>query len=276
MEVPMTIYMPDPSMSLAERIHDAEASKYISDLAVLGYTVVPGVLMQDEIVRLRDAAQVLLGSDASVEDACGHRVWNLLRSGHVFARVVADETVDLLLDYLVGESRLLSSLHANAISPGAGRQALHTDVPFVAPPLPALPLLANTIWCLDDWAAGRGATEAVPGSHLVRSHPPCQPVTGDLTAIECEAGSVIVTNGNLWHGSGPYDQLPLTAAERVGVLALYCRAYMAPQEDYADIAAAMSGPVARRLRSRVPYPFDGTGPDERYAKAAGMALSPFA
>jgi ectoine hydroxylase-related dioxygenase (phytanoyl-CoA dioxygenase family) len=260
---------------LAERVIETGVALHISDLAVLGYTVVPRALVRPEVAELRAVATDLLESDAAVDDPCGRRVWNLLRRDPRFVRVLADDRIDVLLDYLVGTSRLLSSMHVNSISAGATAQAIHTDVPFVMPPLPSPPLLANTIWCLDDWSAGLGATEVVPGSHLAQTHPQGEPAADEVVPIECESGSVIVTNGNLWHRSGPSDSRRPGVISRIAVLALYCRNHLARQEDYSDLPSSDIGAAIARIDPVVPYPFDSNGPDERFLNAQKLATSPF-
>lgn len=272
----MSLYRAAPAVSLHERVTAAGAASHISDLAILGYTVVPGILAPYEVTEFRAIADEMLASDVSVADPCGRRVWGVLRRDRRFARVLADHTVDLLLDYLVGESRRLSSLHINAIHQGAAAQAIHTDVPFVAPPLPSPPLLANTIWCLDDWSPGHGATEVTPGSHTTRTHPPAESAPDDMVTVECEAGSVIVTNGNLWHRSGQFDVSGTGVSSRVAVLALYCRSHLTPQEDYADLGLTLSPAIASRLCPKVPYPFDDRGPTPRFSVAQALADSPYA
>ena len=270
----MTSYDPEPAADLLERVGRLQLHRHVTELAIAGHTVLPDILTTTETTRLRARAVELLTSSAAVHDPCGRRVWNLLRHDSQFTRLLTDPQVEALLTYLVGRHALLSSLHINAVDPGAPAQDVHHDTPFVPAPLPQHPLVANTIWCLDDWQPRHGATEVLSGSHLAATHPPADP-TG-LTAVECPAGSVIVTNGNLWHRSGAHADR--TGTSRIGILALYCRRYVTPQETYTDIAATLANGnalLAARLGVDAPYPFGPSGPDQRFGLAQASSTSPF-
>ena len=271
----MTSYDPEPATDLLHRIDTLRLHGHVTDLAIAGYTVLADVLSPTETTRFRARSVELLTGAAAVDDPCGRRVWNLLRHDALFTSLLTNPQVEALLTYLVGRHARLSSLHINTVDPGAPAQDIHHDTPFVPPPLPPHPLVANTIWCLDDWQPGHGATEALPGSHLAATYPPAGPIA--LTTIECPAGSVIVTNGNLWHRSGAHPVA--TGASRIGILALHCRRYVTPQETYTDIAEAIANgnpQLATRLGADAPYPFGPSGPDHRFALAQAASTSPFA
>ena len=65
----------------------------------------------------------------------------------------------------------------------------------------------NTLWLLDDMTPENGATRVIPGSHKWYVRPQRKMEGQDRKMaldnerlIEAKAGSVIVVNGNLWHG----------------------------------------------------------------------------
>ena len=79
------------------------------------------------------------------------------------------------------------------------RQPIHADRMFFS----GCDGYMNCIWALDDFTAERGATRVISGSHR-RPWPtalpaPLLPVDGE-EQVECRAGSLIVTHGDLWHG----------------------------------------------------------------------------
>ncbi len=269
----MTGFDPAPAKGLLDLVAEFDLWQQVGELAIAGYTVLPEVLSHEETAGLRSLACDLLTGPVALQDPCGHRVWNLLKHNRTFLRLLEDDRVNVLLTVLLGEGAVLSSMHINAITPGAAAQECHVDTPFVPGPLPATALLANTIWCLNTWREGQGATEACPGSHLVRS--PAPDADASMVPIECPAGSVIITNGAVWHRSGAYDQQGVLP--RIGVLALYCRSFVVTQERYDTVAAQVDDArLAARLGRRSPYPFGAEGPDQRFADAQLLARSPFA
>jgi hypothetical protein len=109
---------------LIQRVESHELWQQIGELAIAGYTVVHDVLSHDETMAMRSAAEELLSSAPAVAEPSGRRVWNLLRRSRLFTRVLADDDINILLDYLLSASRLLSSVHLNEVGPGSPGAAL--------------------------------------------------------------------------------------------------------------------------------------------------------
>ena len=65
------------------------------------------------------------------------------------------------------------------------------------------PVMLQVVWMLDGFTADKGATRIVPGSHR---HPEAYPPEGRKIAHvvqpEGPPGSVMVFNGQCWHGGG--------------------------------------------------------------------------
>jgi ectoine hydroxylase-related dioxygenase (phytanoyl-CoA dioxygenase family) len=65
--------------------------------------------------------------------------------------------------------------------------------------------VCNSIWLLDDFTAGNGATRVVPGSHRLGQRPgdamadPAARHPGQVQLI-APAGTVVIFNSHLWHG----------------------------------------------------------------------------
>ena len=102
----------------------------------------------------------------------------------------------------LGPDVILGSLNARIVRPGDPVQPLHSDVP------PALrkqgkPVMLNAVWMLDAFTSDNGATRVVPGSH--RHSDPEPPAAVELPYVVAPtgpAGSVLVFNGQCWHGGG--------------------------------------------------------------------------
>jgi ectoine hydroxylase-related dioxygenase (phytanoyl-CoA dioxygenase family) len=78
--------------------------------------------------------------------------------------------------------------------------------------------MMNTIWPLHDYTVANGATRVVPGTHQSRlQEPPDGFETHYEFPVEAPAGSVIIINGQTWHGGGANR----TEAKRVAMFAHY-------------------------------------------------------
>jgi ectoine hydroxylase-related dioxygenase (phytanoyl-CoA dioxygenase family) len=120
----------------------------------------------------------------------------------VFEICFTEPRVLACVAHVLGEFKL-SSLNFRAALPGQGLQALHVEGGPVTDP--ARYQVCNSIWLLDDFTAGNGATRVVPGSHRFGKTP------GDVMTdvrgahpqevlLRAPAGTVVVFNSHLWHG----------------------------------------------------------------------------
>jgi len=184
------------------------------------------------------------------------RMWNLVNKGECFRDLVIHPLTDELVGHVLGEQFILSTHSANIANPGSVRMGLHTDqwwMPqsvrpdgeYVRPseitrqprpefidPDPALgiapPVVCNTMWMLSDFTATNGATELVPGSHLSGAHPDPKDQSGyDIVQPEAPAGSLMVFDGRLWHGTGANA----ANSARLGILVTFCAPQFRQQEN---------------------------------------------
>jgi ectoine hydroxylase-related dioxygenase (phytanoyl-CoA dioxygenase family) len=142
-----------------------------------------------------------------------HSVRTLLNKGRIFIDIA---THPIVLAYMrhafLGKDFILCSATGGIMRTDSIAQAIHIDqiaIPFPTP----IPVLVNTIFCISDFEATRGATRVVPRSHLGPPPPiDLDPDTKDMInpkpietiPAEAKAGSVIVFDGRLWHGGGAF------------------------------------------------------------------------
>tara|TARA_B100000029_G_scaffold411565_1_gene413957 strand:+ start:883 stop:1962 length:1080 start_codon:yes stop_codon:yes gene_type:complete len=185
------------------------------------------------------------------------RVWMLVNKGEVFRDLVTHSFMTPLIEFLLGEDFLLSTLSANIAKPGGVEMGLHTDQWWMPRPSPRKdphiaagniqrgeyygvsngdpdeainpPCACNVMYCLTDFTEINGATRIVPKSHLTGLQPtPDVPHTTVSIAAEAKAGSAIVFEGRLWHGTGANK----SNGNRLGLLATYCAPQFRAQENY--------------------------------------------
>ena len=184
------------------------------------------------------------------------RLWMLANKGACFRDLIEHPLVDELVGHVLGADFILSTLSANIAKPGGVRMGLHTDQWWMPQPVRtgepykraseitrkpepsfvrpdaalgiAPPVVANTMWMLSDFSPQNGATEVVPGSHLSGAHPhPTEQGGYPIFQPEAPAGTLMVFDGRLWHGTGAH----IGGGDRLGVLATFCCPQFRQQEN---------------------------------------------
>ena len=181
-----------------------EVSQAVHEIDIYGFTVLADVLSRDQVLELR-MALVRCEREHGTEHAhrgTARHVANLPTLDAAFHQVIDHPRVLPLLERFLGETLILGSLNARIVTPGDGLQGLHSDISQDMLN-PVSPVMMNTVWLLDDFSAENGGTRVVPGSHRSgRALPPEGFDVKHIVQPEAPAGSVIVFNGQTWHGGG--------------------------------------------------------------------------
>ncbi len=206
------------------------------DLREVGFHIIENVIPvaeADEVCKVvwklveEDLAN---GHDHSYGDGKIRRVWAIVRKAPIFRSLIQHPTVVSVWKRLLGEDVIASTFTANIVDPGAPSGGWHIDYPYWAmqPPFPSGALTGQTVWMLDDFTVENGATACIPGSHKTLRRPELGEADGlEMCIAAAPKGSILFTNGAIWHQSRPN----LTATPRVGLLGMYNRAVVYPQED---------------------------------------------
>lgn len=216
--------LPAPTRDLAQARRDLDHY----GLAIVADALSPGELAALRARLLEQAAGEREHGVASLEyGGANQRVWNLVNKGSIFREILAAPLVRDLIGHVLGEPFLLSSHTANIAGRGGEAMVLHSDQGY-APPEITIPLVANVMWMVDDFTEANGATRVVPGSHRSGTHPDPQHPP-ETVAATGPAGSALVFDGRLWHGTG----CNRTDALRHGVLTYFARPFLRSQENFA-------------------------------------------
>ena len=184
------------------------------------------------------------------------RIWMIINKGRPFVDLLYNARVLAMVELLLGENFLLSSHGANIAKQGGVKMPLHTDqwwmpAPIVqapnplpvgsitrqkTPPLPdAEPLVVapcacvNVLWYLRDFNEDMGSTRVLPGSHLSGRQPrDADDVPGAVISVAGKAGTVLVIDGRIWHGTGAN----VTSNDRLTAITTFCGPQFRPQENY--------------------------------------------
>jgi len=197
-----------------------------------GYTIVEDAIEPDLVDQLLATLDRLVGDLGIVpagnrfEGGNTLRIYNLLAHDEVFRRVPVHPSVLPVVDGVLGDGCLVSSLSSIDIRPGEIAQPIHADDQLIPIPKPHPPTVCNTMWALTDFTEANGGTRIIPGSHLADSSPEYGSEYDSIPA-EMPRGSVLIWHGSLWHGGGANA----TDERRVGIAMNYCAGYIRQQEN---------------------------------------------
>jgi len=222
-----------------------------------GFLLLESLIPPDTTTELREHALSL--AVAEQEAGKGHsylandsaqRVWNLVDKGEIFEEAIQHPKMLAAMEYLLGADCTLSSFTVNVLYPSAPDAGLHIDYPLsgLPTPRPNFPMVANSVWFLDDWTLENGATSCVPGSHRRLEALPEPGVAYDDALQICgPRGSVLIVNGAIWHGSSENR----TNESRVGLLGFFCRSMLKPQQAHLELVSdeviSRATPTLKRL-----------------------------
>jgi ectoine hydroxylase-related dioxygenase (phytanoyl-CoA dioxygenase family) len=265
---------------------DVEQAK--GDLAELGIARIADALSADEVAALRQRLVEQAAAEAAAGvaffdggDGANQRVWNLPSKGAVFLDLLRHPVVRTFARHVLEGDYCLSSHTANIAGPGGVAMALHSDQGY-APRDIAKPLAMNVMWMLNDFTEDNGATRLVPGSHRWTHEPPQDESVATVAGVG-PAGTALVFDGRVWHGTGANT----TADDRrYGVLTYFCRPWLRPQENYTlsthpdvldtldDELQALLGLRVWRTLGGVEGPWGPGTPDASGFRTAGFVRRP--
>ena len=189
----------------------------VVELETHGFTTVKAVLSEAQIERAKAAilARVegtvghAIDVDTATEDDLQGTTYipYMLYDDEIFEEILVEPKPLALINYLLGESCLLSSMGCHFKGPGGIPLPLHSDNGNGIPaPFPATSHVANVNYALTPYSREAGALALVPGSHkLARQPRPAEADLGenanpDAIAMNIDPGDAVIWHGNSWHG----------------------------------------------------------------------------
>lgn len=204
---------------------------HVEQLKVNGYTIVENAIAP-ELIDALNAAVARLEHELDAKPAMNSfegshtvRIYNLLALDPVFQQVPTHAAVLPLIESVIGEECLVSSLASIAIDPGEIAQPIHADDQMIPLAKPHIPIVCNSMWALTDFTEENGATRLVPGTHTGPS--PAYGSQQSSIPAEMKKGSVLVWDGSLWHGGGANR----SKDRRIGIAMNYCAGFIRQQEN---------------------------------------------
>jgi ectoine hydroxylase-related dioxygenase (phytanoyl-CoA dioxygenase family) len=195
--------------------------------AILENAIEPDLVaaLRDDLLRLERELEIRPASN-DFEGRQTWRIYNLLVHGALYERIPVHPNVLPVVEGVLDDGCLISSLSSIAIGPGETAQPIHADDQLIPLDKPHRAIICNTMWALTDFTDANGATRLVPRTHTADDSPR---YGGDYETIpaEMKAGSVLVWHGSLWHGGGANR----TGERRVGIAMNYCAGFVRQQEN---------------------------------------------
>lgn len=205
---------------------------HLQRIADVGYTIVEDAVAPDLIDEIVETLE-RLERDLDIRPARNafegtrtYRAYNLLAHDPVFRAVPVHSSVLPIVEGVLDEGCLISSLSSIAIGPDEVPQPIHADDQIMPLPKPHPATVCNSMWALTDFTEANGATRIIPGSHLSERSPDFGTPYDSIPA-EMARGSVLVWHGSLWHGGGANT----THQRRVGLAMNYCAGWVRQQEN---------------------------------------------
>ena len=206
--------------------------QHLEAVARDGYTIIPDVFSADTAAALLHDVQrlerdlAITPATNGFEGTSTWRIYNLLVHGGLFEAIPVDPIVLPVVEGVLDNGCLVSSLSSIAIGPGESAQPIHADDQVMPLAKPHVATVCNTMWALTEFSEVNGATRIIPGSHLA-DHSPVYGQHYDSIAAEMSVGSVLLWHGSLWHGGGAN----VTEQRRYGLAMNYCAGWIRQQEN---------------------------------------------
>lgn len=183
-----------------------KADQAVFELDLFGFTVIPEVLTPSQVTRfsdMLDAADERIGVEYAYENAFARLVPCVPALDDDALELIDHPAVLPVLETVLGHDIVLGSMNSRIVRPGDPHQGMHSDIPTVHRRTQGRPVMLQVVWMIDGFTSTNGATRIVPGSHR---HEAASPPDGlDLPHVMSPtgpAGSVLIFNGQCWHGGG--------------------------------------------------------------------------
>jgi len=209
-----------------------EVEKHLREIAERGYSVIEDALDPDLVNQVSEALEriehetgvVPANNDFEGRDTV--RIYNLLAHAGVFEQIPVHPRILPVVEGVLDDGCLISSISSISIGPGESPQLIHSDDQVIGLERPHRAVVCNSMWAISDFTEANGATRLVPGSHRW-DHGPEPGAEIETIPATMKRGSVLVWHGSLWHGGGANT----TRERRVGLAMNYCAGFIRQQEN---------------------------------------------
>jgi len=217
-------------------LSDKEIQSHVEQIAEQGFSIMENAIDGDFqaglMAELERLESVRPGGDLSPAPFTGfytRRWFDLLNDADIWQKVAIHPWVLQVLEHVLGENFLLSTMGSAVIGPGEAAQGIHCDDMVYKFPRPHPNLVCNTMWALSDFTEETGATRVVAGSNRLDADPDMMqpPQAFDTVGLIMPAGSIAFVVGTCYHGAGAN----VSEETRYAMTINYCNGRMRQQEN---------------------------------------------
>jgi ectoine hydroxylase-related dioxygenase (phytanoyl-CoA dioxygenase family) len=207
--------------------------KHLEEIDRQGYTVIENVLTPEQCARIgKRLDEIYAARDAAGKtnypeiDPTQERIlFNLHNKDPLFLELIDHPAILPILENKMEPTVIQNYFNARDPKPGCKDQRLHLDSRI---PIPTNTVMMQVVWMIDDFSVENGATRAVPGSHKSGACPDPAITYPEERHITGKAGSVLLYNSSLWHGSSKAT----SPARRWGIISTYTRWFIKQSMDF--------------------------------------------
>ena len=155
-----------------KKLTEEQVKDHVDSVAKNGYSIMENAIDQeflleicDELARLEKVGP---GGDIPLGPFTGfvtRRWFDVLNDGEVWQRVATHPWILKVIEGVLGEGFLLSTMGSAVVGDGDESQLIHTDDQVYLVPRPHPNLVCNTMWALSDFNETTGAAQVVPESN---------------------------------------------------------------------------------------------------------------
>jgi ectoine hydroxylase-related dioxygenase (phytanoyl-CoA dioxygenase family) len=237
-------------------LSEGALAKALHEIEDQGYTVLENAIseelldeLNEELLRIERDHEIV-PSPNDFEGQKTVRIYNLLAYGSSFSQVPILPKLLPVIEGVLDDGCLISSVSSISIGAGETPQPIHADDQVIGLKRPHDAVVCNSMWALTDFTEANGATRIVPRSHKKPEWPEYGSQEIESIPAEMKRGSILVWNGSLWHGGGSN----LTDERRVGLAMNYCAGFIRQQENQQlGIPREIAATFPERLQRLVGY-----------------------
>lgn len=232
----MTAVMPNLIATVAADLGKKSKEQALEELRIQGFTLLPNMIPQDELVETRQHLDALLQKDINdygKEELLKIRELGTLRfmlaHDPYFIEFANRRSVMELVESVLGDTCILHLQNGIVLVPSEKHQqgAYHQDFRLW---LNGYDVSLNTFCLIDDFTVENGGTIVVPGTHMLEERPSDEYLQRNQIQINGPAGTIMLFNSRLWHRGGDNR----TTQPRRAINMQYTRAFIRQQVDYAN------------------------------------------
>lgn len=231
-----------------------DLEKHYAEFHDQGFSIIPNVLDEELMARLRKELDVALDEDwERYGDRPGKAKFialDLVQYGGAFLELLDHPAVDEIFAGLLGDKWILYSFTSTLALPHQDQYTatIHNETARI---VHGYDLSFLIQFALSDFTEDNGATYYMPGSHRTHPEPPDpDEFYANAVRVVRKAGDVVFFHPRVWHAGGMNE----TDETRYACVAYGCRSFMRQRLDFPRmVSPALLRGVSERVRRILGY-----------------------